>query len=114
MKGKDGLHYYAENGKAVIHRVAGGRRGAHKACIERNLSISKELLELQTGKKTALAWPYGLANRTAVTVAGKTGYQMLFTLICEPVFPHTPLNRIPRYAVLSGSMQGFEISFNTT
>lgn len=103
------LHYYRLNGQAAIHLKPDESLAEYKARIKRDFSISKELLEVQTGKSViALAWPYGVTNRTAVKIAQETGYQLLFTLVREPVRPNTPLNRIPRYVVDSGSMEEFK------
>ncbi len=104
-----GLHYYDDKGQAAINLRRDESMAAYKARVGKDLNVSKELLELETGQNViALAWPYGVTNRTAVKVAKNMGYQMLFTLVKGVVTCDTPLERIPRYAVNSGSMEEFK------
>lgn len=103
------LHYYGDDGLAAISFKKNESSAAYKARIKQDLYVSKGVLELQTGKNVvALAWPYGVTNRTAVKVAKDIGYQMLFTLRKGVVNADTPLDRIPRYAVYSGSLEDFK------
>ena len=103
------LHYYRDDGGPAIKRQKGETKKAYKSRIKEDLSVGKEILELQTGQNIiALAWPYGITNSTAVKIAKELDYQLLFTLYKGPVTPDTSLDHIPRYAVSSGSMKDFQ------
>ena len=103
------LHYYREDGQLAIKQQKDEDLSTYKSRIEKDLRVSKDILELQTGQEIiALAWPYGKANKTAVRAAQELDYKLLFTLRQEPVTPDTPLDSIPRYAVTSGSMDNFK------
>ena len=102
------LHYYSDSSEPAVKRQKGEGRSDYKDRIEKDLRVSKDILELQTGKSIdALAWPYGIANRTAVQIAKDLDYRLLFTLLKGPITPDTPLDRLPRNAVSSGSLKDF-------
>ena len=102
------LHYYIDSGEPAVKRQKGEGRPAYKARIEKDLRVSKDILELQTGKSiNALAWPYGIANKTAVQIAKDLDYRLLFTLRKGLVTSDTPLGHLPRNAVSSGSLEDF-------
>ncbi|MBE3580959.1 MAG: polysaccharide deacetylase family protein [Thermoanaerobacteraceae bacterium] len=103
------LHYYREDGHPAIQRQNGESEEDYIYRITKDLRVSKDILELQTDQRvTALAWPYGLTNQTAVQIAKELGYRFLFTLQQQPLTPDTPLDRIPRYGVSSGSIKSFK------
>lgn len=103
------LHYYRDDGKAAIERTKGEKESDYIARIKKDLRASKDLLELQTDQEViALAWPYGKTTHTAVNIAKDLDYKLLFILRGEPVTPNTSLYRIPRYSVVSGSIEELE------
>jgi len=78
------LHYYGEDGRPAIERRKGENEEEYIHRITKDLRVSKDILELQTDQKiTALSWPYGLTNQTAVKIAQELGYSP-YSAPCEP------------------------------
>lgn len=99
------LHYYINDEKAAVNRRKDEDMKNYESRIRKDLRLSKDILELQTDKDIiALAWPYGITNKTAKKIAGEVGFQLLFSLKPGPVTSDTPLNDIPRYSIKSGSL----------
>lgn len=103
------LHYYQKSGQPAIKAKDSEEEKEYISRIKKDLRVSKDILELQTDKKIlAIAWPYGLTNKTSVDIAKELGYKLFFTLQQKPVTSDTPLDNIPRYAVISGSIEEFK------
>jgi len=102
------LHHY-EMGRPAVVRKEGEDPTAYRRRIERDLRVSKELLELQTDATVeALAWPYGRATSVATELGKEVGYEFFFTVRRGFVTPDTPADDIPRLPVTEGSLESFE------
>lgn len=103
------LHYYTEEDKPAIMQKSEESEKEYKERIERDLRVSKDLLEMQTDQEIyALAWPYGVETDDARKIALELEYKLLFTIEEKPFNIDMPLKEIPRFSVTDESLDDFE------
>lgn len=103
------LHYYTEEDRPAIKQKGDENEEAYKERIEKDLSLSKDLLELQTDQEIfSLAWPYGVETDTARQIALDLEYKLLFTIVEKPFSAEMSLQEIPRFSITDETLEEFE------
>ncbi len=93
------LHFFNDDEPAII-RTSAEEEISYVNRIENDLSLSKDLLEMQTDRNIfALAWPYGVFTDTTKEIAKDLNFKLLFTITEEPMTINSSLDEIPRYSI---------------
>jgi peptidoglycan/xylan/chitin deacetylase (PgdA/CDA1 family) len=92
-------------------KKAGASQASYDEWLWNELHGSKATIEERLGIKViALALPYGLANDHVREVAGKAGYEMVFTVNGEKAGFSTPMEALGRYVVQANQPKLFKVA----
>ena len=103
------LHSYQTNGQPAIKKMEGETDSEYLDRINKDLRVSKELLELQLEKNIiALSWPFGISTEQAEKIASNNNYRLLFTIDQKTFSPEKELKNIPRFIIQNGCLDEFK------